>query len=110
MKIHELRNLIREEIKSALLEDTGAWRRIVIDTTKKAAIVADIEKMSKDTMFKSNYPDLKVKIMTPEAKPNNIVVDLDGKSASGLANKVRDIARKLDKSSKVVIRTERKLK
>jgi hypothetical protein len=59
--------------------------------------------------IKSDYAGMKFN-MKPGAKPDVIVVDIEGQSGTALANKLSDIAKKFDKGAQIKVRKELKLK
>jgi predicted ATPase len=104
---NRIKRLIKEALSPALAA-TGGFRRIVISSSKSEDIKSNIEKLMARPEIKHDYP-VKFSIK-PGAKPNTIVIDLDGQGITGITNKVKDEALKLDKGADVKIRTEVKLK
>lgn len=89
-------------------EDFGAYRRIVITSDKIKQIESEIKKFMDRPETKEKFP---VKSsFKPGVKPEMAVIDVEGKGASVIAIKAADIAKKLDKSVVIKVRTERKLK
>lgn len=88
--------------------EMGAFRRVVIKSSKIDAIKSEIDKLMKRPDIKSGFPMNKFQVKDG-AVPGVLVVDMEGNSATGLAAKINDIARKLDKAADVKIRKELKL-
>lgn len=89
-------------------EDFGAYRRIVITSDKSKQIEAEIKKFMERPETKEKFP-VKYSVKSG-VKPETFVVDVEGKGATVIAIKASDIAKKLDKSAQIKVRTERKLK
>jgi len=107
----ELKKIIKEKIKMALKEDVlGAYRRLVIksDFKKAIEIKAEINKFMTRPEIKNDYP-VDFKLSTSSLDEGTIVVDLNGPSATALAAKLGDIAKKYDKQAIIKIRKERPL-
>lgn len=103
----ELRQIIKEEVSNVLKEfvhGLGAFRRLIITSAKHEAIKADIEKFMKRPEIKRDYP-VKFTIKT-SVMPNSFVIDMEGEGATALGNKLKDQAKKLDKSATVKVKTE----
>jgi len=89
-------------------EDFGAYRRIVITSDKVKQIESEIKKFMDRPETKEKFP---VKSsFKPGIKPEMAVIDVEGKGASVIAIKATDIAKKLDKTAIIKVRSERKLK
>lgn len=93
-----------ESINEAV--DTGAYRRLVITSPKHKEIKAGAEKFMEQYAYL--YPDLTFNVIE-SPKPNTIVIDLIGNKATVVGIKFEDLAKKLDKTSQVVVRKEKKL-
>lgn len=105
-----LRNVIRKEIVKLIeAENFGAFRRLVINTKSADAIKDEINAYMSRPQIKTDYKGMKFK-MLPGVKSDTIVVDLEGISATALANKISDIVKKFDKSAAIKVRKEKKLK
>jgi hypothetical protein len=103
-----LKKFIKEEVAIALAEDssTGAFRRLVIMSTSHDLIQSSAAKyLTQNTHM---YPALTFKII-PSPKPNTFVIDLVGNGATTVSIKLRDLAKKLDKTANVLVRKEKKL-
>jgi hypothetical protein len=110
--IVKLKRFIREsvlKVSKTITENTGAFRRLVIDTNKLDLVSKEIADFIKKPNIKSDYPDMKITVK-PGVKPNVLVVDVEATSGTALANKISDIAKKFDKSAKIKVRKELKLK
>jgi hypothetical protein len=94
---------------SNLKEDLGAFRRLVITSSKSDLLKKELEDFMKRPNIKSDYAGMKFN-MKPGAKPDVIVVDIEGQSGTALANKLSDIAKKFDKGAQIKVRKELKLK
>ena len=92
-----------------LKEDLGAFRRLVITSSKSDLLKKELEDFMKRPNIKSDYAGMKFN-MKPGAKPDVIVVDIEGQSGTALANKLSDIAKKFDNGAQIKVRKELKLK
>jgi hypothetical protein len=107
MKKSELKQIIKEEIVRILKEeDFGAFRRLLITSSKIDALKKDIETFMKRPEIKSQYP-IKFTIK-PGVKPDTIVIDMEGKGATVIVAKLSDLTKKLDKTA--VIKTKSTVK
>ena len=97
---------VKKEVSEA--NEMGAFRRVVIKSSKLDAIKTEIDKLMKRPEIKSGFPMNKFQVKDG-AVPGVIVVDMEGQSATGLSAKINDIAKKLDKAADVKIRKELKL-
>jgi hypothetical protein len=103
----ELRQIIKEEVSNVLKEyvhGLGAFRRLIITSAKYETIKSDIEKFMARPEIKRDYP-VKFTIKT-SVMPNSFVIDMEGEGATALGNKLKDQAKKLDKSATVKVKTE----
>ena len=94
-----------------LKEDAlGAYRRLVIksDFKKAIEIKAEINKFMTRPDIKNDYP-VDFKLSSGKIDDGLIVIDLNGPSATSLAAKLGDLARKYDKQAEIKIRKERPL-
>ena len=110
--IVKLKRFIRAsvlKVSKTITENTGAFRRLVIDTNKLDLVSKEIADFIKKPNIKSDYPDMKITVK-PGVKPNVLVVDVEATSGTALSNKISDIAKKFDKSAKIKVRKELKLK
>lgn len=78
-----------------------AYRRILIVGEKVKEAKANLDDYLTNKMFKTNYPDIKVKIMISPVKENTLVVDLNGDGADSVSKKVKDIGEKHKMSVKI---------
>ena len=100
---------IKENIKteSNLNEtDLGAFRRMVITSTKADIIQKDFEALLNLLHARSEFQDLKVDYKKGVA-PNTIVVDINGNGATALANKFKPLVGKQDKSAILKIKNQK---
>ena len=100
---------IKEDIKteSNLNEtDLGAFRRMVITSTKAEAIQKDFEALLNLLHARSEFQDLKVDYKKG-VTPNTIVVDINGNGATALANKFKPLVGKQDKSAILKIKNQK---
>ena len=96
-------------VEENITEGLGAFRRLVITTSKLDTVKQEIEDFIKRPNIKADYPDMKVSVK-PGIKPNTLVIDIEATSGTALANKVSDIAKKFDKAATIKVRKELKLK
>jgi hypothetical protein len=82
-----------------------AFRRVVISGEKTQDTKTDLDGFFSNKVFKTNYPDLKTKIILSPVKKDTIVVDINGDGADTVAKKVKDIAIKY--KMKAVIKLEK---
>ena len=69
-----------------------AFRRVVINGEKVQDTKIDLDGFFSNKIFKTNYPDLKHKLILSPIKKDTIVVDINGDGADTIAKKVKDIA------------------
>jgi hypothetical protein len=69
-----------------------AFRRVVINGEKVQDTKTDLDGFFSNKIFKTNYPDLKHKLILSPIKKDTIVVDINGDGADTIAKKVKDIA------------------
>lgn len=86
--------------------DLGAFRRMVITSTKADAIQKDFEALLNLLHARSEFQDLKVDYKKGVA-PNTIVVDINGNGATALANKFKPLVGKQDKSAILKIKNQK---
>jgi hypothetical protein len=82
-----------------------AFRRIVISGEKLSETKSDLENFFNNKIFKTNYPDLKHKLIVSPIKQDTIVIDVNGDGADTVAKKVKDIALKY--KMKAIIKLEK---
>jgi hypothetical protein len=82
-----------------------AFRRVVISGEKTQDTKTDLDGFFSNKVFKTNYPDLKTKIIVSPVKKDTIVVDINGDGADTVAKKVKDIAIKY--KMKAIIKLEK---
>ena len=108
----ELLTMVKEKqvtsIQEGPEERLGAYRRLVITSTKIPALKAEFTKFTARPEIKADFPVKMTFFDSP--KPNVLVVDLNGDNATVLATKFSDIIKRTDAGAKVLVRTERKLK
>ena len=113
MKKSELKQIIKEEIIATLNENAvpnmGAFRRVVISSSKIKEIENGIKQFMDKPIIKSDYPMNKF-IIKSGIEPETIVIDIEGKGAMPLTNKLSDLAKKIDKEVNIKIKKEIKLK
>ena len=69
-----------------------AFRRVVINGEKVQDTKTDLDGFFSNKIFKTNYPDLKHKLILSPIKKDTIVVDINGDGADTIAKKVKDMA------------------
>lgn len=99
---------IRGKVTEGPEERLGAYRRLVITSTKIPALKSEFTKFTARPEIKADFPVKMTFFDSP--KPNVLVVDLNGDNATTLAIKFGDIIKRTDAGAKVLVRTERKLK
>jgi hypothetical protein len=113
-----LRKIIQQEIAAVLREkseinegpeELGAYRRLVITSTKSKEMKVEFTKFMSRPEIKSQYPGITMKIID-SPKPETIVVDVNGDKATVISIKLKDITKRVDSNAKVIERKERKLK
>jgi hypothetical protein len=82
-----------------------AFRRTVISGEKLFDTKQDLESFFSNKIFKTNYPNLKTKIIVSLTKQDTIVIDINGDGADTIAKKVKDIANKY--KMKAIIKLEK---
>ena len=71
-----------------------AFRRVVISGERVEDTKENIDSFFEHENFKSNYPDLKYKVIVSPVKNDTIVVDVNGDGADTVAKKIKDIGLK----------------
>ena len=89
-------------------ERLGAYRRLVITSTKIPALKAEFTKFTARPEIKADFPVKMTFFDSP--KPNVLVVDLNGDNATVLATKFSDIIKRTDSAAEILVRKEKKLK
>lgn len=89
-------------------ERLGAYRRLVITSTKIPALKAEFTKFTARPEIKADFPVKMTFFDSP--KPNVLVVDLNGDNATVLATKFSDIIKRTDAAAEILVRKEKKLK
>lgn len=102
-------NLVDLVEESNINEVMGAFRRLVITSSKMDVVKKEIEDFIKRPNIKSDYADMKISIK-PGMKPDVLVVDVEAISGTALANKISDVVKKFDKGANIKVRKELKLK
>jgi len=82
-----------------------AFRRVVISGEKVDDTKKNLDDFLSNKVFKTNYPDLQVKVVVSPVKKDTIVVDVNGEGADTVAKKVKDIGQKY--KMKAVIKLEK---
>jgi len=102
-------NLVDLVKESTINEVMGAFRRLVITSSKMDLVKKELEDFIKRPNIKADYSDMKVS-MKPGIKPDMLVVDIEAISGTALANKLSDVVKKHDKGATIKVRKELKLK
>ena len=71
-----------------------AFRRVVISGERVEDTKENIDSFFEHKNFKSNYKDLKYKVILPPIKKDTIVIDVNGDGADTVAKKIKDIGLK----------------
>jgi hypothetical protein len=100
---------IESTLNEAPVYGVGTFRRVVINSEKIDDIKKEIEDFMKRDIIKNDYPMDKFEIK-PGIKPGTLVINISGDSATALASKISDIAKRSDKKSEVNIKKEVPLK
>lgn len=77
-----------------------AFRRVIFTSDNLADIKKATERLFSLDKFKSDFPDLKTTIK-PGAKPNVLVVDVNGDGADSVSKKLKDIGNKFKADVKI---------
>ena len=112
MKITEFRKLIREEVRKALNEaaydnagGVGAFRRVVITSSKLPDIEKEIDRFFKRPEIKAQFSSVKIQ-KKPGVKPNTIVFDIEGVGGTTVAVKISDLTKKMDKAADIKVKSD----
>jgi len=82
-----------------------AFRRVVISGERVEDTKENIDSFFEHENFKSNYKDLKYKVILSPVKNDTIVIDVNGDGADTVAKKIKDIGIKY--KMKAVIKLEK---
>lgn len=66
------------------------FRRLIISGDAVDRYKSETEKYIKGVYFKTNYPDVDIKIIKSPFKENTLVIDIKGEGADSVAKKLRD--------------------
>lgn len=77
-----------------------AFRRVIFTSPKISDVKQDVERLFSLDKFKSDFPGLKTTIK-PGAKPDVLVVDVNGDGADSVSRKLKDIGTKFKADIKI---------
>lgn len=71
-----------------------AFRRVLLSGDRASEVKSVLEKYFDASLFKTNYPNIKTKIILSPVKVDTLVIDINGDGADTISKKVRDIGKK----------------
>jgi hypothetical protein len=78
-----------------------AFRRVLLNGTNVEEVKQTLEDYFSTKLYKSNYPNIKHKIIVSPTKNDTLVVDLNGDGADTVSKKVKDIGIKHKMTAKI---------
>jgi hypothetical protein len=78
-----------------------AFRRVLLNGTNVEDVKQTLEDYFSTKLYKSNYPNIKHKIIVSPTKNDTLVIDLNGDGADTVSKKVKDIGIKYKMTAKI---------